>query len=568
MIIISTLKKSNLFLLLCLVVTAHVSVLANTDSLYIKGQIRNLNGRLYRQAPTITFSRNNIFQPQTVISKQVELNADGTFSTSLPLYFFQEEIYMDYGGKASAIFLGSKGDIYIEFDGDSLQDPKKVISFKGVNAMANNLYPHFLNFENNFFNSNPALGKNFYQKFWQMTPLEAQEITSKRAELRKSALAATEKAHRNDPVLASWIGSLIEEERVQNLYEFTLFNNYPIQQELLKSLNRISNAPLTSQRVSWVSRVGSYMDRQNEEFRFKNPTKTQSIPIRQTSQILKNNAEVISPEEIKVLDEIINRGTASPTQLDLLNTVFSKNELKMTPIFNFEREIRIYENLVGAEASIFLKALYFVKNFYHYDLQQIQQLQAHFQTFLALPQYVKSLNELVKLELNDSSNIKKFIENNPNETLPTEFVPGYKLTTSNDKGNTWLNKVLDMYKGKTIYLIKWDLENEKSREQLAYIPLLKSQLPANVEFVYVHFSFTDNPNGRDLAKKFTLRNQLQGTHLYLKQNQIMDLLFKLNPMDAGTYMILRPNGKTYAKNAPSPDQTELAIKAILETAGK
>lgn len=551
-----------------MLVTVSAYAVTNTDSLYIKGQIQNLNGRLYRQSPTITFSRNNIFQPQTVVSKQVDLNADGTFSTSLPLYFAYEEIYMDYDGKASATFLGSKGEISIRFDGDSLQNPKKTISFAGVNAHANNLYPHFLSAEGQLFNANPTLGKNFYQKFWQMSPLEANEIAQKRAELRKLALITAQRGQQTDPILTQWISSLIEEERLQNLYEFTLFNNYPIQQELLKSLPRISEAPLTGQRVSWADRVGTYADRQNEEFRFKNPNKTQSLPIRQTAQILKNNATVISADEIVLLDEIIRRGTASPQQLDVLNAVFAKNDLKMTPIFNFEREIRIYENLVGAEATIFLKARHFVKNFYTYDLKQIKQLHAHLQTFLAQPEYTQSLNELVKLELNDSINTKKFIDNNPNETLPVEILPGYNLTTSNDRGNTWLNKVLDASKGKTIYLIKWDFENEKAREQLAYIPLLKARLPENIEFIYVHFSFSENNNARDLAKKFAIRNQLQGTHLFLKQNQVMDLLFKLNPMDSGTYMIVRPNGKTYAKNAPSPDQTEQAIQALLEAAGK
>ena len=123
---------------------------ASTDSLIVKGRILNLTGRLYRQAPSISFSRNNILQPQSEITKRAELQVDGSFRVALPILFPNEEIYLDYSGKAGSTFLGSKGAIEITFDGDSLLKAKKLFAV-----------PHLLKLLEESFNVKSRIVSNF-----------------------------------------------------------------------------------------------------------------------------------------------------------------------------------------------------------------------------------------------------------------------------------------------------------------------------------------------------------------------------------------------------------------------
>jgi hypothetical protein len=65
-------------------------------------------------------------------------------------------------------------------------------------------------------------------------------------------------------------------------------------------------------------------------------------------------------------------------------------------------------------------------------------------------------------------------------------------------------------------------------------------------------------------KQYIIRHKLKGTHLLLNSSQMMDLLFRLNPLDAATFSIIRPNGKFALKNAPAPSATEKTATTILE----
>ncbi|MHA4738766.1 hypothetical protein [Dyadobacter sp. MSC1_007] len=537
---------------------------AVTDSLIIKGRIQNLNGRLYRQAPFITFSRNNILQPQSELSKQASLEADGSFRVSLPMLFPQEEIYVDYGGKAFTTFLGSPGTVEVTFNGDSIGKAKKLFYFAGVNADANNQYPLYLAAESQRLNSSRTLGLDFFKAFWEKSPSDARFISEQRAELRLGSVQAATQKTVASPALYQWIKSVTDEEQMQILYEHALANQYQPAKYLIDSLKRLNKAPLTGQRVIWANRFGNYADIMVESKKIDNPSRTNSLPVKLMATLIRDNATRLTAEERQHLNDIVANGVSEKAELDFMNKLFARNETVMNLLFNFERESRIYSDLYDSTATEFLKVRYLAKNFYKYTYKHQELLSRHIQSRTGIPQFKQSLDEIVKLELKDSSDIRKLIEFRNIKTDPTEALPGYYLAASNDRGNSWFNRILDGLKGKTIYLVKWNIDDAKSREELDFIPELQARLPEDIVFLYIHLSADEYPVSDALIRQYMVRHRLKGVHMSVDDTQMMDLLFKLNPLDAATFSIIRPNGKFASKNAPAPSAMEKTAQAILE----
>jgi hypothetical protein len=537
---------------------------AATDSLIVTGRILNLNGRLYRQAPNITFSRNNILQPQSELSKQTPLQADGSFRVSLPIFFPQEEFYLDYGGKAYTAFLGSPGTVEITFDGDSLSKASKLFYFAGVNADANNQYSQYLAAENRLFAANRVLGSEFFKNFWSNSPSAARELAQQRGRLRLSAVKEAAKNTVPSPALYEWVKAIADEEQLQILYEHALGNQSDLAKPLLDSLKRLSQAPLTAQRVIWANRFGNYADLKVEERKFTSPSKTNSLPVRLMATLIKNNAVNLTDDEKQHLDQITSTGLTDKSELDFMNKLFAKNEMVLNLLFNYERESRIYTDLFDSTATEFLKIRYLAKNLYKYTYKQQLVLNQHIQARSGVPVFRSSLDEIVKLEVKDSSDIRKIVEYKNIRTDPSEALPGYFLAASNDRGTSWFNRILDQYKGKTVYLAKWNLEDPKSREELDFIPTLQASVPEDVVFLFVHLPGEESGTSDALLRQYIVRHRLKGTHLFLSNDQMMDLLFRLNPLDTATFALIRPNGKFAAKNASAPSDIEKTIKAIIE----
>ena len=544
---------------------------ASTDSLIIQGRILNLNGRLYRQAPTITFSRNNILQPQLELSKEAALAPDGSFRVSLPMLYKQEEIYLDYSGKAYTTFLGSPGTVEITFDGDSLKTAKKLFYFAGENADANNQYNRYVTEDAKALNANSALGAKFYETFWELDATEAVTSAGKRADLRRATVTKFLGNMVTDSSLAKWTESVIEDERLQNLFEYSLNTQLVVTKNsaIMNSLTRLGQPPLSAQKVTLANRFGNYADQMVDEKKSMNPTRTSSLPVRLMASLIRKNASKLTDDEISKLDDIASRGVAEKIELDFLNNLYAKNELVLNLLFNYERESRIYGDLFDSTSREFLKARYLPKNFYKYTFAQQAILSKHIQTRLTVPQFQQSLDEMVKIEVKDSVAIKQMIAFKDVKATPTEVLPGYLFSASNERGTTWLNSILDKYKGKTIYLIKWSSEDPKSREDMEYVAALQAQLPEDVVFLFLYIPVAESWGGSmDLPRQYIVRHRLKGTHLFLSSSQTMDLLFKLNPVEPGTYSIIKPNGKFYSKNAPAPSAMEKAIQTILDAETK
>jgi hypothetical protein len=544
------------------------SAIAVTDSLIIRGRVLNLNGRLYRQAPSVTFSRNNILQPQSELSKQAPLTPDGSFRVSLPMLYAKEEIYLDYGGMAFTTFLGSPGTIEITFDGDSLATKNRLFFFAGENAEANNQNYKLVNEEAKRIRANTALGSRFYDTFWTKSPGEVRNLSNKRAELKISALQAVTTGSMPDPTLSGWAQSLAHDEMLQNLYEYALTNQYDLGKDLLDSLHRLARSPLTSQRVTWASRFGSFADRQVEDKKASTPSRNNSLPVKRMAYLIRSNSSKLTASERERLDDIISKGTAEKVELDFLSNLYAKNEMLLNLLFSYERESRFYGEMFDSTAREFLKARFLPRNFHKYTYGQQLRLSEHIKSNLSIPEFRESLDEIVRMEVRDSAAIKKLISFTDVRPEPTEALPGYSLSASNERGTNWFNRITDLYKGKTIYVVKWSYDDPKSRDELAYMAALQAQLPPDVVFLFLHLPSDEIFVSGDLVKQYIVRHRLKGVHMFLSAGQAMDLLFKLNPIEPGSYAIIRPNGKFSTKNATSPAELDKTIQSILQARNK
>jgi len=535
---------------------------ASTDSLIIKGRILNLTGRLYRQAPVITFSRNNILQPQSEITKLADLQVDGSFRVSMPILFPKEEIYLDYSGKAGTTFLGSKGEIEITFDGDSLLKAKKLFYFAGVNATANNQYPQYLDALSRELAANSVLGAKFYQNFWEKSPSEAEKASSNRSEIRNAAISKMTSTV-PDPTLSQWVQSINQDERLQNLYEYYLTNQMeiPTGNSVLTDISRLNQSPLTAQRVSLANRFANYADILKDE-KLASGTKATSLQVKLMAAMIRDNVGALTDDETEKLSAIIERGKAEKIELDFLNNLYKRGSSKLDLFFAYESDGRANYAYFDSTAADFLNARYLPKNLYKFSYKNQVILNKYIQTRIKSPHFRQSLDEIVRLEVKDSADIGKMLAVRNLKIQPTEVLPEYWLSESEGRGNEWLNTITDLYKGKTLYLLKWNIDDSKSREDLEFAASLRAQLPNNVEFIYIHLPTEETAVSNDLVKQYIVRHQLKGVHMFLNSNQLMELLIKLNPLDAATYAIIKPNGKFATKKAPAPSKTAEVIKAI------
>ncbi|WP_247236274.1 thioredoxin family protein [Telluribacter sp. SYSU D00476] len=550
-------------LLLFLFVYSH-SQAQRADSVIIRGRILNLTAPLYRQAPAITFTRNNLLQPQSELARQAPLQADGSFRVALPLIFPQEEVYLDYGGKVFTTFLASPGQVEITFDADSMFKARRLFYFAGVNAEANNQYARYAMEESRLLRENKRLGANFYDHLWEQGTLPVRRAVQNRADLRLSALRAAADQGVIAPALQRWARAITDEEQLTTLYEHAMANGVQVERDLLDSLNRLIASPLTLQRITWGQTFSNYATRQITEAAFANPNWNRSLPVDLLAQLIKTYVSPLSQSERVQLDRIISEERISRDGVDFLSSLYGRNRRLLDIITQFEKMKRAYSELYNSTAAEFLMARYLVDQFYLYNLDQQKIMYNHVRRQLEVPRIRQSLDELYRLEVKDSTLVRLAQTRTDLGQDPTEVLPGIWIAQSEGNGREWFKRIEELYKNKALYLVKWSLRDEASRREVAFVPALRAQLPDDVEVIYIHLPTEEMPPAQELWRQYILRHQLRGVHLYLNDAQAMQLLFRLNPISVPTFGILKPNGKNFTRRAPPPSEGAEAYKSLMK----
>jgi hypothetical protein len=557
-------KKSTVFILIsCLSLATFGTSNAQSDSVIISGRILNLTPALYRQAPVITFTRNNILQPQSELARQTPLQADGSFRVAIPLIYALEEVYLDYAGKVYSTFLAAPGTVQVSFDADSMFVAKKLFYFAGVNADANNQYNQYLAEEARLLKDNKKLGESFFGYFWQLNPSEARKTLERRTNLRASALLPLAQRGGVDPVLRTWVKAVLQEEQLTLLYEYALMNDISVERDAVDSLKRIIKAPMTFQKVQLLTRLGDYSDRVAERKAYFAPTQSKSMQVSKMATLIKEYVNPLSVEENQQLAAVINEGAASTRELDFLNSLYRRNRRTMDLLTMIENRERTYTEEFDKTIADLLNARYLVQHFYELELDEQKLLYNYVRPKIDQPVYGRSLDELYQLEVKDSTYIRLINGNKDLSASPTEVLSGIWLSQSNGNGKDWFKKIQELYKGKTLYVIKWNLLDPASRNELLYAPALRAQLPTDVEFLYVHIPNMEMTNKPTLWKQYIVRNKIKGVHMFLDETQAVQLLFKLNPMVIPSFGITKPNGRYFTRSAPAPSNGQDAAQAIL-----
>lgn len=539
-------------------------VFAQPDSVVITGRVLNLTAALYRQAPAITFTRNNILQPQSELTRQAPLQADGSFRVAMPLIYPQEEVYLDYGGKVYTTFLAAPGSLHVSFDADSMLKAKRLFYFSGVNAEANNTYMPYSMEEGRILKADKRYGENFFSTFWNLDEPQALRALDQRAQLRLSALATLSRQGTLSPQLQQWVQTLVNEEKYSALFEYALVNGIKAHPTALTGLPGLTEGIMTFQRVQWMMRVGDYADRAVEQREFQFPNRSKSLKVETMAELIKRYVQPLSAEETERLNVMIQEGNATTEGLEFLNRLYGRNRRTLDLITSLEKKDRAYAFEFDVATVNLLSARWLVQQFYRLSLAEQEVLYPYVRKNTKNAIVRNSLDELYALEVKDSTYIRLVEKRTDLNASPTEVLSGIWLAESAAKGRDALDKVEEFLKGKTVYVAKWNLFDDDSRNEILYAPALRAQLPTDVELLYLHLPSTEMVDSPSLWKKFIVRNKLKGVHLFLNDTQAAQLFLRLNPFAYPNFGIMKPGGKYASRNAPPPSRGQEAAQAILK----
>ncbi|WP_025761874.1 hypothetical protein [Dyadobacter tibetensis] len=552
------------FLLITLFAFAPTILVGQVDSLYIKGQIKNLNGQLYRQTSSVSFFRSNLFDPRSEMVSQAPLQADGSFSIALPLNFDQEEMYLEYGSLATSPFLGSKGTLTLTFDADSIGKAKRLFYFSGVHAAANNQYQLYMPVEAQSFEKNPSVGSDFFKNFWPKSQQQAKALLEQRLQLRLQTLEQYSRNNILDSELKNWLTSKAQAEYANIWMDYLRINDLDIEGEKLDQPS-LNLPPLTAEKVTLAEKYGVYADIVKDYYIYRYPTKSAPLPVKAMAGLIHQYNTDLSSQEATKLKQIMEIGITDRAEYDFLNALFLRNKEMINTLFEYEQAKRLYMELLPSSMTDLLSGNYMIKRLNGYTLDQKNLLFRHILSDLKSPALKNSLSEVMQREVKDSVDIRKMVNYQTQQIKPTEVIPGIWVSASNEAGNSWFKELLGQYKGKTIYVIKWNLTDPKSLDELAYLNFLREKAPVGTVFLMVHMDDIEQAASQSgLARQYVVRHQLKGTHMFVASDQLLSLLLRLNPLEPGTYAIIKPNGKYYSKNAPAPSDTERLIPMLID----
>lgn len=559
----SIMNRLTAFLLLFFLFL-HAANAGSVDSVYIEGRVLNLTARLYRQAPSIRFSRNNILQPASELTRQAALEADGSFKVALPLAFDQEEVYIDYGGKVYATFLASPGKVGIVFDADSLFKTKKLFYFSGINAEANNQYSRYVMEEDRLLKASKVYGSGFTDQFFSLGLAAARRLAQERAQYRLGALKVIESTEPVSPVLINWVTAIVEEERLANLYEYALAKELPLDADNLEGLHRLNQSPLTLQRIEWKNRLDAYAQRALDLYLSSNPSRASALSITLIAQLIKNYVTPLSIDEKNRLQDIIANESKTKEDVDFLSKLYGRNSATMDLLTDFEKKNKIYRSFFPTNIVEILTSQYVTKHFYRLNLDRQRLIRNYVSPKIESQAIRTSFNELYDLEVKDSTLIRLIEARKDIQRDPKEVLPGIWMATSDENGRDWLRYIESLFKGNTLYITKWNLGDDESRNELALLPALQANTNADVVYVFLHIGYDTGQPIRELWKQYIVRNNIRGIHLFVNDIQAAQMN-RINALTVPSFAAIRPDGKVASKNALAPSsgrETALFLERI------
>lgn len=530
------------------------------DSVHISGQILNLTGRLFREAPAVSFSRNNILAPQTEMVRNAPIQADGSFKIALPLIFEKEEVYLDYGGKVFTTFLASPGKVEIVFNADSIFKTERLFYFSGVNADANNRYTMFLAEENKILKENKRHGEDFQKHFWAAaTPSAARRLIEERVRLRRSAL---DKASQNmvpSQELSDWVTAFTLDEQSAYMLGYTLMLNDDAETATLEEMAGIVRNPLTLQRIEWMTAIKNYVNREIERANVNGKQKT--LKVNKMSELVAKFVSPLSEEERRMLYRMANSEGGSRDDINKLTKIYERGPGILRLITNYETRKQAFTGDFKPVTEEFVNAMFFTDNIDLFLPQEKIQVYEHISQDIKNPVIMKSLAELYQFSIKDTAELQRVLEMKLLDPAPTEVMRDIWMAETSENGGQWFEKIKLQLPERPLYVSLWQLGDVISMDEMRFANGLRDNSPEEVRFIYIHIAETDNKRQRDLWKQYIVSNNIKGIHIYMNMTQAFQLASLVNAYDIPSYLMFRGNGRQQ-RNTPPPSKGLETVRFI------
>jgi hypothetical protein len=538
------------------------SSLAQTkpDSVYISGRILNLTGRLFREAPEVTFSRNNILAPQTEMVRNAPIQADGSFKVALPLIFEKEEVYLDYGGKVFTTFLASPGTVEVVFNADSIFKSERLFYFSGVNADANNRYTMFLAEENRILKNNKRHGEDFQKNFWAApTPSAARRLIEERVRLRRSALEKTSQNMVPSRELTDWVAAFTQDEQSAYLLGYTLMLNDDAETATLDEMEGIVRVPLTLQRIEWMTAIKNYVNREIDRANVNGKQKT--LKVNKMAELVARYVSPLSEDERRMLNRMANSEGGSREEINKLSAIYERGPGILRLITNYETRKQAFTGDFRPVTEEFINAMFFTDNIDLFLPEEKNQMFEHINKDIKDPVIKRSLAEIYQFAIRGVSDFQRVLEKQLSGPIPTEVMKDVWMAETGENGAAWFENVKSQLPGRPLYVTLWQLGDAISMEEMRYANGLRDNSPEEVRFIYIHIAETDTKRQRDLWKQFIVGNNLSGIHLYMSMTQAFQLAGAVNAYDIPSYLMFRGNGRQQ-RNTPPPSKGLETVRFI------
>ncbi|WP_420150625.1 hypothetical protein [Spirosoma sp.] len=532
----------------------------SADSVIVTGRVRNLSARLYREAPTVTVSRNNILQANRELVRPAPLNIDGTFRVSLPLIYPQEEMYFNYG-RISTAFLASSGTLTIELNADSLFTAAVPFRFGGVNAQVNQQFARYKAFEATY--PDKPDGQKLSTRVSGLGDDAAYRLVVNSYKAPFMAFAAKEKPF---PLLYRWVSFTDRYNAAAFVYDKATYENDDISKSLNDSLRPPNDRLLTAARASAMNRFATYV---TQRLSAQAGNRSNGITVRALSILLDRYGKNITAEERLRLNDYATANSARQADLQFFDKLMKRSPDTLQRLVNYEtliqRAIRQYDSTtVDYLAAYWLAVslptvtLNFARLLYEYARPQIKD-----------PALAQSIDELYRLEVKDSTRIRAAMQTFrkiDTRTNALEISPGIFVTKDElGNGSSLLDQVINANRGKVIYLLLVSPTDEAARQAALDAQRLRSAYSAR-DFALVYLPMTMASatviNDKTLWPELATRYNLTGDHLLLTDSQLYDAIERLRPDDETSATVVNRSGKIVKRNAPLPADFEEARKVI------
>lgn len=547
----------NPFRLLCsiLLATSFLPLYsqAQTDSVIVTGRIKNLSARLYREAPTVLISRNNILQASRELVRPAPLNVDGSFRVAMPLIYPQEEMYFNYG-RISTAFLAAPGNLTIDLNADSLFSVDVPFKFGGVNAQVNQQFARYKAFEATY--PNKPDGKKLSEQINDQGNNEAFSTLSASYQAAFRVFAAKEKPF---PLVKRWIERNNAYNAAAFLYDKAAYENQKLPVSLDDSLRPPSDPMLTAARASAMNRFATYVTQRLTT----DATRTNGVTVRALASLLERYGKNLTADERSRLRQYATTNSAKTSDLRFFDELVKRSPDTLQRLVNYQtliqRSVRQYDSLsVDYLAAYWLASslpsltLNFARLLYDYAQPQVKD-----------PQLLAALDELYRLEVKDSTRIRaalKTLQQAGSRVSSLEISPGVFATRDNvNNGSSVLDQVIDANRGKVIYVLLLSPGDEAGRQAALDAQRLRSAYnPRDFALVYVPVPVSD----KSLWPEIATRYNLSGDHLLLTDDQINDVADRFRADSELSAMVIGRTGKTAKRNAPLPGALDDVRKVI------